>query len=311
MPLKSPDLDLNLLPILVALADQRSVTLAARALGISQPAASTALAKLRAFFGDPLFVRTPKGMEPTPRAAALIGPARTALDGLRADLLAPPVFDAATSRTRFTIALSDIGEMVFLPRLLERLGERAPLASLRSVTGSPSDTEQGLESGDIDLAVGYFPDLSKSSFLQQRLFTHYFVCLLRADHPISAHRLSLEQFLSLGHAVVRAEGRSQELFERYLEKQRIQRRAVLETPHFMSLPFILARTDLLATVPHAVGVSFSHSHANIRIVEPPLALPKFDLKQHWHQRFTHDPRHRWLRRLIAELFNDEADEWRG
>ena len=96
--------------------------------------------------------------------------------------------------------------------------------------------------------------------------------------------------MASGHAVVRAEGRSQEVLEQYLEKKRIQRRAVLETPHFMSLPFILARTDLLATVPHAIGFAYVSEHASITLVEPPLPLPRFDLRQHWHRKFHNDPR---------------------
>ena len=110
-------------------------------------------------------------------------------------------------------------------------------------------------------------------------------------------------------AVVRAEGRSQEVLEQYLEKKRIRRRAVLETPHFMSLPFILARTDLIATVPHAIGFAYVSEHASITLVEPPLPLPRFDLRQHWHRKFHNDPRAGWLRGVVAELFNDAKDEW--
>jgi DNA-binding transcriptional LysR family regulator len=303
-------LDLNLLPILVALHDERSVSVAAQRLGMSQPGLSTALARLRDTFADPLFVRTSRGMEPTPRALALVAAARDVLAKVETDMLTTETFDPATTRRTFTLALSDVGEMVFLPKLLERLAVLAPEASVRSVPWSPAQVERGLETGEIDLACGYFPDLVKNNFFQRRLFTHHFTCLLRADHPVGGNKLTMKQFLSLRHAMVRAEGRSQELFERFLERKKIRRHSVLVTPHFMSIPFILARTDMVATVPHAIGLSFMQSHTNIKVMQPPIALPSFDLKLHWHRKFNNDPANKWLRALLAEIHNDEADEWR-
>ncbi|CAM2143927.1 LysR family transcriptional regulator [Paraburkholderia tropica] len=303
------DLDLNLIPYLVAMEDTRNVSRAAERLGVSQPRVSTALGKLREYFGDPLFVRTSRGMEPTPRALGLIPAARDALIRIEKGMLEDQAFDPATSTHTFSIALSDVGEIVFLPRLLQMLAERAPHANLRSVSLPPSQVERGLESGDIDLAVGYFPDLGGNNFFQQRLFTHRFICLMRSQHPLAGKPITLEQFLALGHAVVRAEGRSQEVLEHFLEKKRLRRRAVLETPHFMSLPFILTRTDLIATVPHAIGFAYVSEHASITLVEPPLTLPRFDLKQHWHRKYHNAPRGAWLRSVVAELFNDAMDEW--
>ncbi|WP_206996360.1 LysR family transcriptional regulator [Trinickia mobilis] len=303
------ELDLNLIPYLVAMEDARNVSRAAELLGVSQPRVSTALGRLRKYFGDPLFVRTSRGMEPTPRALALIPAAREALLSIERGVLDAQQFDPATTTRTFSIALSDVGEIVFLPRLLQLFAERAPHANLRSVSLPPAHVERGLETGDVDLAIGYFPDLSGSNFFQQRLFTHRFICLLRSGHPLAGAPLALDPFLACGHAVVRAEGRSQEVLEKFLEKNRIRRRAVLETPHFMSLPFILARTDLIATVPHAIGFAYAAEHASITLAEPPLPLPHFDLKQHWHRKYHNDPRLSWLRGVVSELFNDAADEW--
>ncbi|MBB3257774.1 DNA-binding transcriptional LysR family regulator [Paraburkholderia bannensis] len=303
------DLDLNLIPYLVAMEEARNVSRAAERLGVSQPRVSTALGKLREYFGDPLFVRTSRGMEPTPRALALIPAARDALVRIEKGMLEAQDFDPATSTHTFSIALSDVGEIVFLPRLLQLFARRAPFANLRSVSLPPNQVERGLESGDVDLAVGFFPDLGGNNFFQQRLFTHRFICLMRSGHPLAGKQMTMEQFLGLGHAVVRAEGRSQEVLEQYLEKHRLRRRAVLETPHFMSLPFILTRTDLIATVPHAIGFAYVSEHASITLVEPPLPLPRFDLKQHWHRKYHNTPRGAWLRSVVAELFNDAMDEW--
>ncbi|WP_186105503.1 LysR family transcriptional regulator [Burkholderia gladioli] len=303
------ELDLNLIPYLVALDETRNVSRAGDLLGVSQPRVSAALGRLREHFGDPLFVRTSRGMEPTPRALALVPAARDALAQIRRGLVAPHDFDPATDTSTFSIALSDVGEIVFLPRLLQELARRAPRANLRSVSLPHAEIERGLEAGSVDLAVGYFPDLGGSNFFQQRLFTHRFICLMRRGHPLAGKPLTLEQFLACGHAVVRAEGRSQEILEQHLAKARLQRRAVLETPHFMSLPFILGRTDLIATVPHAIGYAYAAEHASITLIEPPLPLPRFDLRQHWHRKYHNDPRTAWLRGMVADLFNDALDEW--
>jgi DNA-binding transcriptional LysR family regulator len=297
--------DLNLLKVALAIADEKSVSRAAERLELSQPAVSLALGKLRRQLGDELFVRTVNGMEPTPRARPVVTLARQMLDRVKTEVLQRDGFDPKTASTAFSIALSDIGEMVFLPRLLETIRTRAPSVSIASVTMAAKDVGEALEAGTVDLAIGYFPDLKKHNFFQQRLFSHGFTCLLRADHPIRSEKLTLQQFLGLEHAVVKAEGRSQEVFERYLEMKNIHRRVALSTPHFLSIPFIIGTTDLVVTVPLAVGTSFA-SFANVRLVQPPIKGPTFDLKQHWHRKYHGDPRNRWLRSLVAELFKDDS-----
>jgi len=305
-----PKLDLNLLPIAFALYDELSVSRAAQKLGMRQPAVSRALHKLRTIFNDPLFIRAPTGVTPTPRAHALVRATRPLVERLREDLLTEVRFDPALTTRTISIALSDVGEMVFLPKLLERFRARAPQCTIRSVSMPPGQLVHGFEKGDIDLAVGYFPDLTKHNFLQQRLFTHHFACLMRAGHPRRAKRLSLEDFLAMEHAVVHAEGRSQEIFERFLERKRIRRKVVLLTPHFLSIPIIIARSDLVATVPHALAVHFARMSRDLAFAMPPFDIAGFDVKQHWHRKFDNDPRTRWLREQVANLFNDETDEWR-
>jgi DNA-binding transcriptional LysR family regulator len=302
--------DLNLLPIAFALYDELSVSRAAQVLGMSQPAVSMALRRMRAIFNDPLFIRASGGVTPTPRAHALVQATRPLVERLQEDLLTEEPFDPALSTRTIAIALSDVGEMVFLPKLLERFRERAPRCAIRSVSMPPAQLVHGFEKGDIDLAVGYFPDLKQHNFLEQRLFTHHFACLMRAGHPRRAKRLSLEDFLAMEHAVVHAEGRSQEIFERFLERKRIRRKVVLHTPHFLSIPIIIARSDLVATVPHALAIYFTRMSRDLALAMPPFDIAGFDVKQHWHRRFHNDPRNRWLRQQVAQLFNDETDEWR-
>jgi DNA-binding transcriptional LysR family regulator len=302
--------DLNLLPVLVAIHEQGSVSAAAQHLGISQPSVSTALAKLREKYGDPLFHRAAHGMKATARMRALVQPLREALARMDDTFATELEFHPKTTQRTFTFAMSDLGEMVFMPQILRRMRKMAPRASVRSVAASALQIERGLETGEIDVAVGYFPDLREKSFLEKHLFFHHFVCLLRADHPITANTLSIQQFRELEHAVVYGAGRTYEIFERYLRAKKIHRRVVLETPHFLSIPSIISRSDLVVTVPHAVGVFVKDVHMNIRIAQPPMRTPKIDLKLHWHRNFQRDPKNRWLREVIASLFTDESDEWR-
>lgn len=304
-------IDLNLLPVLVKIHDFRSVSAAATHLGMSQSAVSAALAKLRLKYGDPLFHRAGHGMQPTARMRVLIEPLREVLARVDSTLKSEPEFSPRTTERGFTFAMSDLGEMVFMPKILRRIRQLAPHACVRSVAASAAQIERGLETGEIDLAVGYFPDLREKSFLEKHLFFHHFVCLLRANHPITSTTLSRAQFLSLEHAVVYGAGRTYEIFERFLRSKKIHRRVVLETPHFMSIPFVISQSDLVVTVPHAIGVFVRSVHMDIRIAQPPMRTPRIDLKMHWHRNFQRDAQSRWLRDIVSGLFTDESDEWQA
>jgi DNA-binding transcriptional LysR family regulator len=240
----------------------------------------------------------------------LIEPLREALARVDGTFVSDPVFNPRTTEHTFRFAMSDLGEMVFMPKILHRIRQLAPRAFVRSVSASAAQIERGLETGQIDLAVGYFPDLREKSFMEEHLFFHQFLCLLRANHPITATNLSISQFLSLEHAVVYGAGRTYEIFERYLKSKKIQRRVVLETPHFMSIPSIISQSDLIVTVPHAVGIFVRNVHMNIRIAQPPMRTPRIDLKMHWHRNFQREAKSKWLREIVSSLFTDELDEWR-
>jgi DNA-binding transcriptional LysR family regulator len=296
--------DLNQLWVLAALGKTKRVEHAAQLLDMTQPGVSNALRRLRQRFGDPLLVRTRQGMEPTPRGQQLLDAARTLVEEYEARMIAASPFDPATSTTEFRLALSDVGEMAFLPGILGYLRLHAPRTSVRSVNLRPRALAEALEDGQVDLAVGYFPDVKGTGYFQQRLFSSGFTCLVRADHPKVGSTFTRADFLALGHAVVQAEGRSQEVFEEYLRKQGIQRRVVLHIPHCMSIPPVIAKSDLVVTVPRAVGVAFE-GLAPLRLLRPPFALPRIPLKQHWHRRFHKDARNVWLRTMMMTLFNRE------
>lgn len=294
-------LDLNLLVVLDALLGERGVHATARRLNMSQPNVSFALGKLRQFFQDQLLVRIGNSMHPTPMGDRLREPVRRILEMVDADLLGLPVFDPLNAERCFSISTSDIGELVFLPTLLEVLKERAPRATLRSHSMPPHELERAMSDGVVDMALGYFPDLQGSNFLCQTLFEHPFSCIVRKDHPDVGDALSLEQFLGLGHILVSQKGRSQELVEIRMHQLGLSRRIQLQSPHFMSVPLLVAGSDLISTVPHAVAAIFA-TMAPLKLLPPPFETPLISLQQFWHRRVDRDPAIVWFRSLVAELF---------
>lgn len=294
--------DLNLLVVFEALLEHQSVTRAGAAIGLSQPAMSAALAKVRVLFDDPLFVRAAGGVKPTARAESLADPVRRVLHAVRSEVLPKARFDPRTTTRTFTLITPDIGEVAFLPRLLARMREQAPRADLRTLAMPPAEIERALESGRADLALGLFPDLTKAGFYQQRLFRNSFICVAAAGREAVTEPLTLRKFLEAAHAVVSPEGRTHDLFERELKKRGCVRRVRLEIPHYLSLPAIIEASDLIATVPRDVGVSFARV-AKLRLLEPPVNV-SFDVKQYWHERAHKDPVNLWLRKLAHSLFHD-------
>jgi DNA-binding transcriptional LysR family regulator len=298
---KTPDL--NLLPIAVALYDELSVSRAARQLGMSQPAVSKALRRLRETFDDPLFVRGPSGIVPTPRAHALVRTARPHLQHLREDLLKGEMFDPATSTRPIVLALSDIAEMAFLPSILDHLRIQAPKCPVSTVTLGDAQLAEQLEKGAVDMAAGYFPALAQRNFRQRRLSRHGFACLMRAGHPLWKSRLPVASFLAAEHVVVRREGRSQDILERFIERRKLRRKVAMYTSNVLSVPFIVMDTQLVATLPFEVVTRFASLTPNVAAALPPFDLT-YDLKLHWHRRFDGDPRSMWLREQLAAVFKD-------
>ena len=303
------DFDLNLLRILVALDRTRSVTRAALELNMSQSGFSTALAKLRLQVGDPLFVRARNQMEATPRALAMVDVARSMLAEVQSTFLELPVFDPAQAHVEFRLAMADVAEIVFLPRLLAHLSKIAPNVRVRSDPWLRGDLQLAMETGKVDLALGYFPDLRTDAMFKQRLYSHTYACMLRPGHPVLG-KLNLSNYCELGHAIVASPSRSDELFEHFLERRRMNRRVILRTPHHLSLAPIIAKTDLVATVPLATATLFADV-GFVEIEALPFAPPRFDVQQYWHRRSQNDPRVRWLQRQIESLFNDGTDSWRS
>ncbi|MFD1557287.1 LysR family transcriptional regulator [Paraburkholderia silviterrae] len=298
--------DLNLLRVFDALQRHGHLGKAAVELNLSQPATSYALKRLREELGDALFVKTRSGMQPTPRAMQLAPVVQSVLADIRERVLTAPNFEPDKAQRTFNLAMSDVGEMVSLPKLLQRVTSLAPSVNVNVVSLAPKQLLSALQRSEVDLAIGYFPDLDGVDVFQQRLVRHSFVCLVRKEHPAAQGRLTKKLFCELPHAVVQAEGRRHEIVEQFLKEHGIQRRELLHTPHFLSIPMTIAMTDLVVTVSSDVGEIFSRI-ADLAILEPPYRMPHFDVKQHWHRSQHDDPGNRWLRGLVHELFVQRAD----
>ena len=298
---KTPDL--NLLPIAVALYDELNVSRAARLLGMSQPAVSKALRRLRETFDDPLFVRGPSGIVPTPRAHAIVRAARSHLQHLHEDLLKGERFDPATSTRAIVLGLSDIAEMAFLPSILDHLRLHAPKCPVSTVTLSDAQLAEGLEKGDVDVAAGYFPALAQRNFRQRRLTRHGFACLMRVGHPLWKTRLTVSSYLAAEHIVVRRANRSQDVLERFIERRKMRRKIAMFTSNVLSVPFVVMDTQLVATLPYAVVTRFASITSQVAAALPPFDVT-YDLKLHWHRRFDNEPRSIWLREQLAAVFKD-------
>lgn len=290
--------DPKLLQFFDVLYRTRHVTRAAEQLGQSQPTVSIWLARLREQLRDPLFVRTPAGMQPTPRADALIGQAREILEALRRLSAWEADFVPATAQRRLRICMTDASHVTLLPRLLAHVRAVAPQVRLEAAR-IDGNTAQALESGEADLAVGYAPWL-ESGIYQQTLYPQDWVCLANPAHPRIGKALELDTYMAEAHISVAA-GTGYQLLEGALSTRRLRRRVLLELPGFLGLAPIVSTTDLIVTLPRHIGETLAHM-GSLRVLPCPFEVPPFDVKQHWHARYHQDAGNRWLRGVMASLF---------
>jgi DNA-binding transcriptional LysR family regulator len=292
-------LDLNLLVAFEALRVEGSVSGAARRLGITQSGMSRALARLRAEFGDPLFVRGDMRMTLTPFAKGLAQPVARALEILATGLAAQVRFDPRSASRTFVIGTADYCEGVLFPPLLERLAREAPGLHIHSVPTLSSDPE-ALARGDLDMVIALRLD-SRADLRTQKLMHEEFVTLVRVGHPaVKAGVLSLEDFLALEHVVVAPHGRPGSPIDAALEKKGLSRTTVVRLQSFMAAPALVEGTDRATTLPRLLAHRMA-SRYRLTLVPTPLDLAGFDLSLGWHERCQADSGHRWLRRVLAEI----------
>jgi DNA-binding transcriptional LysR family regulator len=298
-------IDLNLLLVFHHLLIHKRVSAVATLLNMSQPAVSSALGRLRTSLGDDLFLRTQRGMEPTPYALQLAEPIATALDVLQQALIVRAEFDPKTSTRNFTIAMTDVGEMYFLPVLIGVLSQHAPHVTLKIVSVTSSSLKEEMSTGHIDLALGLLPQL-QAGFYQQALFRQKYVCLMRKTHSLARkNALNAEAFIRAEHIRVLATGTGHGRVDIALNKQKIDRNIRLTVPHYVALGDVLKCSDLIATVPQRFAE---------RILKPfdltmqalPIHIDDSSIHQFWHGRLHRDSGHQWLRKCVSRLFGDKG-----
>jgi DNA-binding transcriptional LysR family regulator len=287
-------IDLNLLTSLDALLESQSVTRAARRLGVTQPAVSHALRRLRDLLGDELLVRTPKGMRPTPRAIELRPAVRAAIDAAEVVLQAAPGFDPATAERAFVVAMADQASFLLMPPLFERLSREAPGIRLELRPG-PIDAL----GDEVDLLIGVFRD-RPAGIRDEPLFHEEFACVIRKGSAAARGPFDLKRYLALPHLLVAPRGRPGSPLDDALARAGQRRRVVLTVPHFLVAPHVIASSDLVWTAPTGLARAFAEL-LPLAIREPPFHTPGFDVVMRWHVRLDRDAGLAWLRRMLREV----------
>jgi len=301
------NIDLNLLLVFDVLYRTRSTTRAADALNLTQPAVSNALKRLRLLFDDVLFVKTPTGMEPTPRADGIAALVDEGFASIRLAVQAGQAFDPAMATRTFRLYVSDIGQSVFIPPLAARLRKAAPGVHLSTHYVPLETAQQMMKLGQLDLAIGNFTGLH-ANFIQQKLFDETYAVLVRKKHPRIGAKLPPEQFFSAQHVVYTPTAGSHARFEAELDaifaKSGKVRNVALRLAHSFGIARVVASSDLLACVPSRVASALSSSD-DVRALALPVEIAPVDISQFWHERCHRDDGHQWLRSLVYEMFHDK------
>ncbi|WP_223305891.1 LysR family transcriptional regulator [Massilia sp. NR 4-1] len=289
--------DLNLLKLFDALVRERSVTLAGLRLGLSQPAASRALGRLRTMLGDRLVVRGKFGLELTPRGEALAGPVAKLLDDAHA-IVSPAVFDPASATGRITIAAHDHLSLTVLAGLSTRFERHAPALSLH-IAQPAGDNVRLIEQGGADLALGIFQALP-GSFHRRDLYADSLVCVARSGHPGVADGLSLARYVALRHIAVTISGVGESAVDVALSALGLTRRVALRVPHFLAAAMLAADSDMILTLPSRLARLLA-KRLPLALLELPLQLAPLSPAMIWHERFHRDPAHVWVRQQLIDV----------
>jgi DNA-binding transcriptional LysR family regulator len=293
-------IDLNLLAVFQEVYRERQISSAARRLDLSQSAVSNALARLRRLFGDELFVRTGQDMQPTPFAQTLDEPVGAALAQVALALNQRSAFDPATSARRFTVAMTDVGELHFMPALIERCRLAAPRLQISSRRAGSIALKEEMESGRVDLAIGPFEDISEALY-QRLLFRQPYVSMLRRGHPLTEGKVDLARFAAAEHLFVDSSESPYDRINQLLEKAGIGASTRFRVPHFTAVPYIVQASDLVVTVPQKLAERAGPPFG-LAWITPPLKLPPLQTNMFWHRRYNQDPGNQWLRGLVADTF---------
>lgn len=293
------NIDLNLLVVFDALIAEGHATRAAERIGLTQPAVSHALNRLRALFGDPLFVRSPRGMVPTSLAQDIAPNVRSTLEQVEGVLRGGRAFDPAASTRQFVLGLSDYAAFVLLPRLTARLDQEAPGVSLVVRNTSRSVGLPMLEDGTVELIAGNFPE-PPTHMREELLYEEDFICAGRGDHPHLGEPLDLDRYLALRHIQVSMKGNPSGYVDAVLAEKGLKRNVAVTVGHFLMAPMLVDASDLVATEPRRLFTPLA-GRLPLRLFPPPIDIPLFRVVQTWHSRHDADSGHQWLRRILREV----------
>jgi DNA-binding transcriptional LysR family regulator len=299
-------IDLRHLRVLDVLFQEGTLTRAAQVLGVTQPALSKTLASLRAYFGDPLFIRVGQRMEPTSKALELRSSVRTILDQFKTLRTRHVPFDPQTSARVFSFCVVDAGIIRLVPRLIELFGREAPNVGLRVRPIDIERLEPSLESGQLDFAMGSFPSLSKK-IRRQRLWSVSYVSVVRKDHPRIRAKLTADAFAAEKHVLVSASGtgHAHQQVERVIEDAVPAENIVCRVPTFVTATLLASMSDAVVTVPSSMSDALAQ-RLNLRVLEPPVKVRKVDVSQYWHERFHREAGSIWIREVFAGLFSETS-----
>lgn len=305
-------LDLNLLRVFDVVMAERNLTRAAERLSLTQPAVSNALKRLRESVGEDLLTRETFGVKPTPRAEALWPDVRAALGHLRA-AFSPEAFDPRADVATFRIAMSDATAALFMPPLVARIEQDEALATLRIIPLTTRDPSEMLERGDVDLAIGYFPETvealtsqgQESSLRRAHLHDSDYVCVMREGHPLASGPLDLDAYCAADHLLVNFAGRPYGRADQALAALNRKRRVVLTVNQYFTAGRVVAHSNLLTVLPEFfVGATGYHEQVVTRPL--PFDLPGLHVAMLWHQRNDRVSSHQWLRARLLEAAAREA-----
>ncbi|TRX76457.1 LysR family transcriptional regulator [Pseudomonas mangiferae] len=288
--------DLNLFIVFDAIYTESNLTRAGQIVGITQPAVSNALARLRETFNDPLFVRTAQGMVPTPMAQNIIGPVRNALQLLRVSVQESRTFTPQQANKTYRISMTDLTEAVILPPLFQRLRRLAPSVQIESFLAKRRETTKELAAGRLDFAVDA-PLNTDPQVRHVKLMEDRYVCALRKGHPLAKDSLTLDEYLSLTHIHISSRRSGLGYIDLALGKMGIQRRIALRSQHYLMASTVMHNTDMAMTVPER----FARRHDLHHVALPVNDVPALETHLYWHESTDQDPANRWMREQIIEL----------
>ena len=288
--------DLNLFIVFDAIYTEANLTRAGQIVGITQPAVSNALSRLRETFNDPLFVRTAQGMVPTPMAQNIIGPVRNALQLLRVSVQESRSFNPQQANKTYRISMTDLTETVILPPLFQRLKRLAPMVQVESFLAKRRETTKELAAGRLDFAVDA-PLNTDPQVRHVKLMEDRYICAMRPGHPLAKDKLSLDEYLSLTHIQISSRRSGLGYVDLSLGKMGLQRKVTLRSQHYLMASSILMNTDMAMTVPER----FARRHGLHQVPLPVNDVPALETHLYWHESTDQDPANRWMREQIIEI----------